>query len=218
VEKNLEQNEIRVIIAGDEIRPEVRRIVEFLNSEMEHVEVLALEVQCYAGDNDDPAVFVSQIIGQTQRTADRRAGSRTGSLWPPERLEAEFFRVIEPRNPKLVQRLRSLLQAMIQAGVFVETYAKTPTFSAVAPSGARAMSIQQGIPHWMFEEVRYRFDGGAELLQWMTSELRELGMADSTFDGGKSRNLLRKLDDLTDDEFDRFIGVATYQMPRDDGS
>ena len=55
VETNLEQGKIRLIIAGDEIRPEVRRMIEYLNYEMDNVEVLGLELKCYGSDDEQLA-------------------------------------------------------------------------------------------------------------------------------------------------------------------
>lgn len=65
VETNLKQRRIRLIIAADELRPEVRRMIEYLNQEMQNTEVLGLELKCY-GKNDTQVVLVPRLVGQTE--------------------------------------------------------------------------------------------------------------------------------------------------------
>jgi hypothetical protein len=72
VEKNLDEGRLRLIIASDTIRPEVRRMIEYLNTEMQHVDVLGLELKCF-GSNEYSVVLVPRIIGQTQAAIDRRS-------------------------------------------------------------------------------------------------------------------------------------------------
>jgi len=53
VEANLEQGLIRLIIAADELRPEVRLMIEYLNWQMQNTRVLRLELACYGNDTDE---------------------------------------------------------------------------------------------------------------------------------------------------------------------
>lgn len=64
VEANLRQGRIRMIIAGDALRPEVRRMIEYLNGEMQNAEVLGLELKCY-GREGEPVVMVPAIVGHS---------------------------------------------------------------------------------------------------------------------------------------------------------
>ncbi len=45
VETNLKQGRIWLIVAADSLRPEVRRMIEYLNAEMQNAEVLGLELR-----------------------------------------------------------------------------------------------------------------------------------------------------------------------------
>lgn len=67
VETHLKQGKLRLIIAADELRPEVRRMIEYLNKEMQNTEVLGLELKCY-GKNDSQVVLVPRLVGQTEAT------------------------------------------------------------------------------------------------------------------------------------------------------
>lgn len=45
VEENLQQGQIRLIIAADELRPEVRRMIEYLNGEMRRARIYGVELR-----------------------------------------------------------------------------------------------------------------------------------------------------------------------------
>jgi hypothetical protein len=72
VDTNLHAGKIRLVFAADEIPPELRRIVEFLNATMDPVEVLAVEIRQYAGEG--LKTLVPQVIGQTTQARGRKFG------------------------------------------------------------------------------------------------------------------------------------------------
>ena len=63
VKSNLQAGRIRMVFVADEVPSELRRIVEFLNSQLERAEVFAVEVKRFVGQGH--AVFVPHLIGQT---------------------------------------------------------------------------------------------------------------------------------------------------------
>jgi hypothetical protein len=67
VETNLRAGKIRLIFAADEIPPELRRIVEFLNKQMNPAEVLAIEIRQYVGTG--VRTLVPSVIGTIKRPA-----------------------------------------------------------------------------------------------------------------------------------------------------
>ena len=71
VEENLHNGKLRLLFVADELPREVRRIIEFLNSKMNDVEVLGVELRQYVGDK--LRAMVPRVIGQTEAT--RRAKS-----------------------------------------------------------------------------------------------------------------------------------------------
>jgi hypothetical protein len=94
VERNLDHGMLRLIVAGDELRPEVRRMIEYLNEEMEHVEVLGLELKCYGAD-DERLVLVPTIIGQSLANVDRREHPQR--QWTPAEVE-EALRDLDDKD------------------------------------------------------------------------------------------------------------------------
>jgi DNA-binding ferritin-like protein (Dps family) len=88
VVSNLRSGKIRLLIVADEIPSELKRIIEFLNEQMEETEVLAVEVAQYVGG--EKRAFVPRLIGQTEEA--KRTKSRTNRL---PRTEDEFLEHVE---------------------------------------------------------------------------------------------------------------------------
>jgi len=76
VEENLRTGHIRLVFLADRTPRELRRLVEFLNAKMADVEVLAVEVKQYLGDQH--RVVVPRVVGLTEAARDtKRPGART---------------------------------------------------------------------------------------------------------------------------------------------
>jgi hypothetical protein len=69
-QKNLHDGRIRMLFVSDEIPAELRRIVEFLNAQMDPAEVLAIEIKQYVGTN--VKTLVPRVFGQTAPPPDLR--------------------------------------------------------------------------------------------------------------------------------------------------
>ncbi len=78
VKTNLQAGKIRLIFVSDEIPTELSRVVEFLNTQMDPAEVLAVEIKQYIG----PGVqtLVPNIIGRTAG-ADKKKGPTEIRKW-----------------------------------------------------------------------------------------------------------------------------------------
>ena len=74
VQTNLDAGKIRLIFVADEIPSELKRVVEFLNTYMNPVEVLAVEVRQYVGEG--LKTLVPRVLGQTARSQGRKAARR----------------------------------------------------------------------------------------------------------------------------------------------
>lgn len=61
VNANIRQGKIRLLFIADSIPPELQRIVEFLNEQMNPAEVLAMEIKQYTGQN--LKTLVSRVVG-----------------------------------------------------------------------------------------------------------------------------------------------------------
>jgi len=76
VKTNLQAGRIRMIFVADEIPDELRRIIEFLNGQMDPAEVLGIEVKQYTANN--LKTIVPSVIGRTASSDRKRpAGAVT---------------------------------------------------------------------------------------------------------------------------------------------
>lgn len=90
---NLQAGKVRLIFVADEIPAELRRIVEFLNEQMNPAEVLAVEIKQHVAEN--LKAFVPRLIGQTAHAQQKKSGvSRSGRKWDEE----SFFKELEMRQ------------------------------------------------------------------------------------------------------------------------
>lgn len=79
VKTNLEAKRIRMVFVADEIPPEVRRIVEFLNEQMDPAEVLAVAIRQYVGDVATSTACLT-IPSRSGPTASWRSVSTTSPV------------------------------------------------------------------------------------------------------------------------------------------
>jgi len=80
---NLQAEKIRLVFVADQIQPELRRIVEFLNGQMDPAEVLAVEIPQYVGKSQ--RAVVPRVIGLTAK-AETAKGKR-----PPKKWDTDSF-------------------------------------------------------------------------------------------------------------------------------
>lgn len=84
VDTNLRADNVRLLFAADRIPDELAHVVGFLNRNMEHVEVLAVELRQFGGEGAH--TLVPRVIGRTER----QRTSSGGSKHTMETLLAEF--------------------------------------------------------------------------------------------------------------------------------
>ncbi|WP_316182264.1 hypothetical protein [Bradyrhizobium sp. SZCCHNRI1009] len=89
---NLQAEKIRLIFLADVIPVELRRVVEFLNRQMNPVEVLAVELRQFV--NKDLKTIVPTIYGQTQAMTRKRLGGVT--RWNEQSLFEKLSRTVGP--------------------------------------------------------------------------------------------------------------------------
>jgi hypothetical protein len=93
VETNLRAGRIRMIFAADSIPPELRRVVEFLNEQMNPAEVLAIEIRQYVGTG--VRTLVPSVIRSSKRVST--TSSRPTVQWDRESFIARCKNVVAPR-------------------------------------------------------------------------------------------------------------------------
>jgi hypothetical protein len=67
IRTNLAASRLRLVFVADQIPSELRRLVEFLNEQMQGVEVLAVEIKQYVDAEGRHQTLVPRLVGQTER-------------------------------------------------------------------------------------------------------------------------------------------------------
>jgi hypothetical protein len=108
VRTNLQAGRIRMLFVADRIPPELRRVVEFLNEQMQPAEVLAVELRQYEGEGLKTLVPI--IIGQRQTAIQKKAvsASRSKTDWDEDSFLAELAR----RSPGALDAAKVILSWM----------------------------------------------------------------------------------------------------------
>ena len=111
---NLQAGRVRMVFVADVIPPELQRIVEFLNGQMDPAEVLALEVRQFIGQGQQ--ALVPKLIGQTAAAQQAKATptASSGRQWD----ERSFLEDLSDRGgPQLVEVATEILRWAGDAGV-----------------------------------------------------------------------------------------------------
>jgi hypothetical protein len=106
VKTNLLAGKIRMVFVADVIPSELRRVVEFLNEQMDPAEVLAIEVPQYVGDGI--RTLIPTVIGKTSE-AERRKGTT-----PPRKiltLEQLLSQIADDGQRQAVEKLLRLVRS-----------------------------------------------------------------------------------------------------------
>lgn len=107
VKTNLEAGRIRLVFVADLIPAELRRIIEYLNGQMNPTEVYGVEIKQYVGGG--LRTLVPRLIGRTA-DADRAkssGGSVRGETWTAGRFDEELAR---RRGAETVHRAHRILE------------------------------------------------------------------------------------------------------------
>lgn len=103
VKTNLQAGRMRLVFVADEIPSELRRVVEFLNEQMDPAEVLAIEVKQFEGGG--LKTLVPRLIGNTAAAENRKQVGGRASHWT----EDEFFAKLRERDAEEVAVAKRIL-------------------------------------------------------------------------------------------------------------
>jgi len=103
VKTNLQAGKVRLIFAADTIPKRLRRVVEFLNEQMDPAEVLAIEVRQFTGDGGVRMV-APRVLGPSAK-AEQRKGTPEKRKWN----KTDFLAELGQQHPDLVQLAKNIL-------------------------------------------------------------------------------------------------------------
>ncbi|RQD81830.1 MAG: hypothetical protein D5R96_06405 [Methanocalculus sp. MSAO_Arc2] len=106
VQANLRRGNIRLLFVADTIPAELKRIIEFLNEQMNPAEVLGVEVKQYTGRQDKNKTLVSRVVGQTMKAIDtKKIRSGAPKLWDRESFVQQLRERAAPGDAEVVEKI-----------------------------------------------------------------------------------------------------------------
>ena len=88
VKLNLQARKIRMLFVTESMPRELKRIIEFLNEQMDPAEVLGLELRHHSGGG--VRVLVPQVVGRTETAASRKGTESKTRQWTRELILQEI--------------------------------------------------------------------------------------------------------------------------------
>jgi len=82
---NIAAGKLRLVFVADEFPPELRRIVEFLNRQMQQTDVFAVEVKQYISPDGANRTLVPRVVGRVETKNPSGTGAGPGPRWNKER-------------------------------------------------------------------------------------------------------------------------------------
>jgi hypothetical protein len=171
---NLQDKRVRLIFVMDDIPKELRRLVEFLNEEMAHVQVLAVEVkQFQRQDGRGQKALVPRVIGSTETAREIKAQSPTSGK--KHITSEDFFNKCPAETSIFFKRVIQLAQERNHV-----IYWGTVGFSVRAQISDGRDTFAYG---WSSSVFQFYF--GGNLRSWLSEEelvlLRKELMAEGVF-------------------------------------
>jgi hypothetical protein len=218
VEENLKNNRIRLIIATDELRPELRRMIEYLNKWTQNVEVLGLELKCYGAESES-LVLVPRLIGQTQSVIDEKVTGSKYIKWTVSELKTAFY---DLSNTILRERLEKILYWTVANSLFKESVTENPIFKILGKSRKPILSIYGSGGIYLFTNIDYYLGGAVERNE-IVDKFKDIDLLNIDYNiesSKEGKGLTRKISDLSEQEFEKFFeiiknicGQSKYGLP-----
>ena len=141
VSSNLSNGRVRLLFVADCIPPELRRIIEFLNEQMERAEVLGVEINQYRSETG-LSTLVPNVIG---RMDDNPSGKVTSgqNQWDKDSFLDKVSRVYKEMGKDISELCNRVIDAFEQIGLRV-WYGRGRTRASAN------FMYDRGKPHWTF--------------------------------------------------------------------
>lgn len=170
-DENLREGNVRLVFVADEIPRELRRVIEFLNGQMNPAEVIGIEVKQYVGEG--VKALVPRVIGQTA-AVEARKGRRTSAErrdWDAD----SFFADLEERRAAVARMVRDLYDWTLAQGMRSQfgTGGKFGTWAPVIEvAGTEYVPIRitmegRGVLYFLFAYLPPPFDRESVRLEWL---------------------------------------------------
>lgn len=103
---NIAASKLRLVFVADEFPPELRRIVEFLNRQMQQTDVFAVEVRQFVSPDRTHRTLVPRLLGKVESKTSSGSGAGPGPRWD----RARFEDAAAHEHPELLPAIQELLR------------------------------------------------------------------------------------------------------------
>lgn len=151
VASNLSAGRLRLVIAADVIPPELERIIEFLNEQMNPASILALELRVFEDGSD--RILAPRLVGATTRAEDQKSIRKEVALSVEDWLGKEG---IGENERIFVERMSDLGARPVVAGQSLALDFGSTRFAYLRHRGRISLSMW-GIkkhPHYVDDQQR----------------------------------------------------------------
>lgn len=197
VKTNLQAERIRMLFVADSLPPELRRIIEFLNKQMDPAEVLGVELKRYSGAG--LKTLVPRVIGNTAEAEKRKAATSSSSRQPNLTIE-ELQKIADERG---IGEVYSTLVKKLSA-VFSKTTTSRSTISFLAPARERDGSLTRSASFFSLIPSDSNSAQGVAFAVFLPRVAQLAGL-----DEIATQELLPHLDRDTAWKGDRYLGFAS---------
>jgi len=168
VESNLRAGKVRLIFVADSTSKELRRLIEFLNEKMSDVEVLAVEIKQFVGNNNQK-VLVPRVVGLTEaaRTIKTEKGTKRRIT------QSEFLATC---SPEAAQVFESVLEIAAKKGHTIYWGVAGFSIRAYLPKADQYASFILGFPPDSFQFYFGHLPLPEEEMKALRTELMGLGI------------------------------------------
>ena len=167
VKTNLQAGRIRLVFVADEIPPELQRVVEFLNNQMDPAEVLAVEIPRYAGRGLE--TFVPRVIGQTIAARMKKAGSAPGQRWDEPRFQGALE---QNKGPEACAVAEDLIAWCRDRGM-EDSWGRGPKLGSYSPFVVQGEDRYVPFALWTYGLIEIQFRHLKDRPAFAPAEIRE---------------------------------------------
>lgn len=168
VKTNLQAGRVRLIFLADKIPTELQRVIEFLNTQMDPAEVLAVEIPQFSGASF--RTLVPRLVGQTVEARSRKSAgtaARNATQWTRE----SFLAALSERvSPVVAQTAASIIDGCTQRGLR-SAYGRGSASGSYFPVLDHAGDWYAPFALWTYGQVETQF-------QWLKEKSAFTAQAD----------------------------------------
>ncbi|MCR4428658.1 MAG: hypothetical protein NUV68_04875 [Caldiserica bacterium] len=209
VDTNLHAGKLRLIFVADQIPEELKKIVEFLNQQMDQAEVFAVEIKQYS--RDKLRILVPKVYGRKNKTI-----IPSGAAWD----EKSFFdKAKESLKEKDLEKLNDLYNFAKANGIVAwGGGAKEATFGLKMHHPGFSKNLftffsTGRIDAYIGEIVKYKYFGN-EVGKWLANELKKIGVEISPNKDLKRAYPTFNLTELDDEQISDFKKIISALLER----